>query len=155
MSDPTPTDEELREADALAEALDAKDPSSGAPADALQAAQLLRFSKDNSALTPEQLARGKAALELDLAKRRRRFRWRRGGPIQAALLILAIITVAVHLARSPSPPAPVVTEAVDREVLLAQARAVAAHDPAQLDAAMRSYRGPWLAKLEKHYGGAP
>src|SRR5262245_56231086 len=51
-ADPTP--EELREAEALAHAPDARTPDAAAPRDALETAALLRYARDGGALAPER-----------------------------------------------------------------------------------------------------
>lgn len=152
MTDDQPTDDELREAAALAEALEAKEPGSGAPADALEAAQLLRFTSDGGALSKEQLERGRAEVEARVG-RRKHARWM--GMAAAAAIVLVVGGVATLHRQAPrsAPPAPV--DAAELAVLRAQAQAIASRDPGKLELAMQRYRRSWLTQLGQGYGGSP
>ena len=118
MSELPPTDEELSAAAWLAEALEARDPSSGAD-DALAVAQLIRHARDGGALD-----------EVAVVRTRRRI-WPALG--LAAAAAAAALVLAVH---RPPPP---------MSATRAEARAIAAHDPSRLDAPMRDLRATLLA----------
>src|SRR5262245_29625100 len=135
--EPDPTPEELREAEALARALDAQAPDAAAPRDALETAALLRYARDGGALAPE---RARALAERVRAGTRSapRRRWRvaalsaLGGSLAlAASLLLYLRASGPELAPGPPPLA----------LLAAQARA-ATREPgalAALDLEMRRY----------------
>ena len=142
MSDLPPSDEELKQAQALAEALEAREPPANAPADALSVAALIRHS------------RGVALDSVGLARSRMRLTAVRSNWIPlviAASLLLAIVGVGGgKLWLDKHPPRP-----WSLPVLRAQTAAIANHDPALLKRAMGGYRKDMLAELEHRYGDSP
>ena len=144
-ADPTP--EELREAEALARALDAQAPDPAAPRDALETAALLRYARDGGALAPE---RERALAERLHAPRGRRS-WRiaalsaLGGSLALAASLLLFLRASGPQLAAPEPP--------PLALLAAQARA-AAREPgalAALDLEMQRYR----RELHASFGLAP
>jgi hypothetical protein len=106
--EPPPTDEELRAAEALARALDAKaDPAPGSDA-AFAAA--LRATKGTAARMPE--AERSAIVDRALGRGATRARWRTGRVVlaaAAALLLAVSIPVGLSLTHAPAPAAPAIT----------------------------------------------
>jgi len=136
-----PTPDELREAEALARALDGRSSATPAPQDALETAALLRYARDGGALAPER--------ERALAARvRATWRSRRARVLTSALAgSLALAASLLLLLRTSSPaldvPAPPLT------LLSAQARA-AAREPGALgalDAETQRHRRALHARL--------
>ncbi|MEM9067949.1 MAG: hypothetical protein AAGE52_05560 [Myxococcota bacterium] len=142
-------EEELREAAALARALErgtAEEP----PEDALQMAALLSFSHDEGALDPDRSA---AILE-DVFKEARVRRpekapwWRWLIPVGVAG---AAAAVAVIFVMKPAPPSgPMALPTPGSELLQAQA-AAASGAATKLDSEMEDYRSTVLAALEDRY----
>jgi hypothetical protein len=142
MSEPEPTPEELREAEALARALEGGRSAGAAPERA--AAALLAYSH-HGGLSPEAKARGVVEVT-----RLRGARWRwsvRAGAL--AVSVAAAALVVVYWPRMPSSLPP-----PDVELLRAQSRAAGgdAAAVAAMDERMRGYRGQLLASLERRYG---
>lgn len=151
MNDDDIDDIELREAEALAAALDRGRASEGLPDDALETAALLRYSEDGGALAPD---REDALLEevLHVADRvaareprRRAARgWVFGGLGLAAGLALLI-------ALRPEPPSTVLPTPSARLLQAQLARMDdASHEP-RFDDEMRAYRGAVYSALEARY----
>ncbi len=167
--DEEPTAEELREAAALAAALEgdaarADAADGGAPADALEAASLLRQARAPLTVPPahEPIATAEvaAALEARRAGRRRRARGSIGASLiapAAAAVWLLFATTLSRQAVSPSagaPPAPTA------DLLAAQAEATRGGGDARaaiaaLDTKMRAYRRQYHDGLRRRGGGAP
>lgn len=121
MSELPPTSEELQAAAALAAALDARDPLGGADSE-LAIAQLIRHS------------RGADGLD-ELAARRSRMRRLVVAISAVAATLLVVVGAALHF-RTHAPQVP---------IAVAQARAIAEHDPSQVDAPMHDVRAKLLA----------
>jgi hypothetical protein len=168
--DDNPTEEELREAAALAAALegDAARPDAGegaAPADALETAALLRHARAPLAVPPahEPIAAARAAPVLDARRaggRRRSRRWIGASLIvpmaAAAWLMYAAVRSTSEMALAPPerPPAPTA------DLLAAQAEAIrggsnAGAALAALDSKMRAYRRQYHEDLRRRGGGEP
>jgi len=166
--DDNPTDEELREAAALAAALEDDTPRADAaagevPAEALETAALLRHTRAPLTLPPahEPIATAHAAPELEARRGRRRRRKRiwigatLAAPAMAAALLLSVLTRPTS-ERAPSLrtglPAPTA------DLLAAQAEAIrggrdASAALAALDSKMRAYRRQYHDDLRRRGGG--
>lgn len=161
MSDEDVTERELREAEALACALERGSASDDLPEEALQAAALIRYSAGGGVLRED---RAQAVLEEVLAAAERvrernergarrepapLWRWLLGaiGLTAAAVLVLVIVA-------APGDPAPTALPAPGAELLRAQlARLDDRSADARFERAMASYRGEVYAALEARYGG--
>jgi hypothetical protein len=132
-----PTEAELRDAEALARALEHGEPG---PLDALGAAQLLRASRGELSEL-----RQRAVLE-HVWRSRRSWRIVLMGAVAAAAACLFFLAQAQAPARLPDPPI---------QLLRAQLAAARPGAPAeaQLDAEMAGYRRQVFAALERRYGG--
>lgn len=162
VTDDDPDPDELREAEALARALErGVDPSGDLPDDAFSAAALLRYGTVDGALSDE---RRDAILEEVLStaraprveERAPLLRWLRwlvpvaglAGAAAAALLVVQLQTQVAPSAHAELPPPPV-------ELLRAQASAAGRATPeaiAELDRRMRGYRGAFHGSLNERYG---
>lgn len=149
--DMPPADEtELREAAALARALEDGSAHPDLPEDAWQVAMLLRHMHHAQPDTTLPAALEKA-LD-DEARRRKRRRLRTlGASFGAALALAALLLLTVGRApgatRFPPP---------SLALLEAQARAATTHGAAaELEAEMRTYRRELYAALDARYRGAP
>lgn len=146
---------ELREAEALARALERGSASDGLPDDALAAAALIRYSQDGGALAK---AREDALLEdvLAAADRIRRREPRRAPAwrwLFGALGVAAVTTLLLLVARAPQPPAPTALPTPGPRLLeLHVARLEDAAAEPRFDSQMRAYRGEVYAALEARYG---
>jgi hypothetical protein len=155
-----PSEEELREAAALAHALEPDAGDREAPADALEAAALLRHARAPIAVPPahEPLATAQAAQALDARRtrtRRRAARW-----IATSLVVpgLAAAWLMVSTtARRSAPPAATALPAPSPALLAAQAEAARGGGAAlaRLDLEMRAYRRAYHDGLRRRGGGAP
>lgn len=177
MSDEEPTEEELREAEALVQALERGSSRNALPEDALETAALLRYSRDGGALPEERrravlddlLANAKPAEAAGRARSARRARWLRwlvplAGLGAAAGAVLLMTVTAGQQEPMPSaaqestaqestaprfelPPPPA-------ELLTAQAAAAGgtAREAEALSTRMRGYRREVYAALEARYG---
>jgi hypothetical protein len=161
--DEQPTEEELREAAALAAALAQDRAPADAPAEAIETAALLRHARAPLAVPPahEPIAAAEAGRALD-ARRARRPRRRRvwiaasvvAPPAAAAAWLLFATTLrAPSRQRAPLPPP-------TADLLAAQAEATrggsgAGAALARLDAEMRIYRRRYHEGLRSRGGGAP
>lgn len=146
-ADDEPTDDELRDAEALARALDERPGGGGAPDDALDAAALLRFAKDGGALDPERAER---ILSAALPKKGRASalarRWRWFGALGLGFAAAATALLVLSPRRPEELPLP------PRALLEVEANVAA--QSADLDALgreMKSYRGAVYASLEERY----
>lgn len=151
MNDDDIDEHELREAEALAMALDRGRASDGLPDDALETAALLRYSEDGGALAPD---REDALLEevLQVADRvtarepRRRSAW---GWLFGGLGLATAVALLIVLRPAPTPT---VLPAPGAGLLAAQlARMDDASNEARFDTEMRQYRGAVYAALEARY----
>lgn len=150
-NDPEPTPEESEEAEKLARALD-RGHAPSPPGDALGAAALLRYAKDEGALDP---ARGEAILEdvLSRAKPPRRakpLRWFLLGSLglsAAAGAALFVMTREPKFGPSelPAPPRAL----LDAEIRVSSPEA-ASLDP--LGAELGPYRVAVYSAMKEHYG---
>ena len=153
--EPAPSEEELREAAALARALEKDAPPDAAPPiDALEAAALLRHARVPLAVPPahEPIAAAQALA----ARRGRRLRpW-----IAASLVVPAAaaawLLVASVLNRS-APPVAIRPPAPTPGLLAAQADATRGGRAAlaRLDQEMRAYRRQYHDGLRRRGGGEP
>lgn len=148
-----PTEEERREAEALARALD-RGHGHGVPDDALQAAAFLRYSKDGGALDP---ARAESILEDALARARKPARVSRKGWFLGVLGLAAAgaatWVTAVNLEsssdasrRAELPPPPAALLAAQVEVATNRDASLAV-----LDARTDEYRRAVYASLKGRY----
>jgi hypothetical protein len=148
--DDPPSEEERREAEALARALDrGKVAPSGAepPEDALVTAGLLRFGQTGAALSPERLRAVERRIVSALPGRARARRlWAAAGGLAAA----AVIAAAVVLLQEPDGAA---LPTPNLALLLAQARASKGDAPAaqELEVAMRDHRARLFDALVRRY----
>jgi hypothetical protein len=145
--DDEPTADELRDAEALARALESAPGGGAAPDDALGAAALLRYARDGGALHSERAERILAAA---LPKKRRApalgRRWRWFGALGLGFAAAATALLVLSPRRSEGLPTP------PRALLEVEASAAA--QSADLDALnreMKSYRGAVYASLEERY----
>jgi hypothetical protein len=149
MSD-TPDPDELREAQALARALEGTS-DAGAPADALETAALLRYARRNDP-AKEQLARALGAATG--ARVRPRVIW-------AASALAAAAALAVAWLPSPAPEpslsAPELPPSPREELVAAQGRVLAApeRDLTELVRATDRRRRALFVGLGARYGGEP
>jgi hypothetical protein len=150
MKDDEPTPEELREAEALARALDGAPSDSAAPPEALEVAALLRHAKSEGALDPARTQALAAKLRAGVRPPRRRWLWIALAPVAAgvtAMVVLALTPIPepVTVSRLRSLPVPAAS--------LLQAQAEAARGQpralADLDAQMRAYRQTLFGKLRE------
>jgi len=172
--DEEPTEKELREAAALAAALepDAAARTNGArgdahvpaPGDALETAALLRQARAPLAVPPahEPIATAHVAPALDA----RRSRGRRRARLWIATSLIAPVAAAVWLlfattvSRQAAPPAANLPPAPTADLLAVQAAATRGGDQASaalaaLDSKMRAYRRQYHEGLRGRTGGAP
>ena len=152
-ADPTP--EELREAEALARALDAQAPDGAAPRDALETAALLRYARDGGALAPERVRALAERVRIERARRSRTRRRARlvasaiGGALALAASLLLVLRPSSPDLAPPGPP--------PLALLTAQTRA-ATREPgalAALDVEMQRYRRQLHASLGLASGARP
>jgi hypothetical protein len=178
--DEEPTEEELREAAALAAALEGDAPArpDGAPApageaartppaDALEAAALLRHARAPITVPPAHepiaAAHVRPALDARGAKRRRRARVWIATSLLAPAAAAAWMLFATTLHRSAAPPVmPIAASAPPPPADLLAAQAEATRGGAQasaalaaLDLKMRAYRRQYIDGLRRRGGGAP
>lgn len=155
--DPDLGQDELREAEALAHALERGSATDDLPDEAFQTAALIRYGAGGGALRED---REDAVLEevlaaADRARDRRGterstpwWHWLFGaaGLAAAAALVVLIVT-------SPGQPAPTALPAPDPRLIEAQlARLEGSEADPRFDEAMRGYRGEVYAALEARYG---
>jgi hypothetical protein len=144
MKDDEPTPEELREAEALARALDGAATDAAPPPEALEVAGLLRHAKSGGQLDPARAQALAAKLRAEL-RPRRRWLWLGLTPLAvgAAALVLAPV---LHrpLPALPVLPAPAGLLAAQAEAARGRGQAIA-----ELDAQMRAYRQRLYQKLRE------
>lgn len=152
-ADEEPTDTELREAEALARALDRGRGDPDMPEDALGTAAFLRFAKDGGALDSDQ-ARAILADALARARpprARSAWRWRIFGALglaaagAAALLIVARAPIGNAVDTLPAPPRALLEAQID-----AAGGRVASLDA--LAAETHDYRATVYGALRDRYG---
>jgi len=156
MSEEKPTDKELRQAESLARSLDTGHKDEQAPAEALEAAALLKASRADSVLDE---TRSEAVLERILDREKERLRksasrpWLRWlvpvGSLTAAALVAVVVTTSIESSAPPGLPAP------HMQLLKDQAAAAAGDSDAlaSLRLQMRQYRHEMLTRLKKRYKG--
>ncbi|HVU03103.1 MAG TPA: hypothetical protein VHE30_15185 [Polyangiaceae bacterium] len=147
--DDEPTEEELREAEALARALERGHAPPGTPEDALGAAAFLRFTKDGGSLSAEDSERIlEDALRNARLPVRTPWRFRLFGVLGLAGAAAAVLLIVARQAPSGELPVP------PRALLEAQVD-VASGKVASLDALgaeTAAYRRAVFASLEGRYG---
>jgi len=151
-----PTEEELREAAALARALDRGSADDGLPDDAFEIAAMLRFGADGGELDEQ---RSDAILEEALRTARpRRPRAEKGawwhwlvpaGLVSAAAAAALVGVLATTGGETPTTAA--VLPEPSSALLQAQAAAAAGDDPDALDRAMEAHRAEVLQRLAERY----
>jgi len=163
-----PTEEEIREAEALARALEGE-AADEAPGDAMETAALLRASQDRGELSElRERAVRKRVLEADVAQEpnaseaealedkggedepgTRWVRWVAPAATVAAAAALMLVFVPAEAPPGTQLPQP------GAGLLKAQAAAArgAGAEAAMLQAGMRRFRARYLAALERRYGG--
>jgi hypothetical protein len=159
VSDRDPTELEKREAEALARALEGDPPRDeappGIPPDALQAASLLRASREDAGLDP---ARQRQILEKILPEKEGKARgipWLRWlVPVAAVAGVLFVIMTVPMYSKSPQAGA-VMFPTPPRSLLRIQARAAEGEDLKALEQKMRVYRRRMYASLSGKYPGSP
>jgi len=143
MKEDEPTPEELREAEALARALDGAAPESAPPPEALEVAALLRHAHGDGQLDPARAQELAARLRANVRPPRRRWLW--------LLAPLVVGTAAlVLLLPAPRPQLPQLTALPAPSAALLAAQAEAARGRGQLsglDAQMRTYRRQLFERL--------
>jgi hypothetical protein len=163
MSDEQPSLREQEEAEALARALEGK--AGDAPADALQIAALIRYSRGDDRPDPVLLARARErAVTASLRNLQRRAAQVFMGSLAAAAAVLLIILSAQH-PRSATPqvameaPRPTAAPATGSLARLLEAQGDILAEPnaplAELTAATAERRRELLASLSRHYEGVP
>ena len=143
-----PSEDELREAEALARALEGRSAGVDLPEDALGAAAFLRYAKDGGALDPARAEAilGEALRGAKPSRRASKIRW--FGIFSLAALGAA---GAVLLVGRPAPP-PTALPAPPRALVESEAVAASsAGDLGALDHAMDDYRTQVFATLEERY----
>ena len=175
--DEEPTEEELREAAALAAALESEaparpdgapappsEPAQAPPADALEAAALLRHARAPIVVPPAHepiaAAQVRPALDARAARRRRRARVWVATSLLAPAAAAAWMLFATTLHRQAAPPFAPVVPPPPADLLAAQAEATRAGPRASaalatLDLKMRAYRRQYHDGLRRRGGGAP
>ena len=163
MSDQDPTELEKSEAEALARALEG-DPqhdeggkhrrgsSEEIPTDALEAASLLRASREDAGLDP---ARQREILDKILPAREepRRFPWLRWlVPVAGVAGVLFLVMTVPMYSKAPQGAA-LMFPAPPRTLLMIQARAAQGKDLKELEKKMRAYRSRMYASLSGKYPG--
>ncbi len=146
---------ELREAEALARALERGSAMDELPDDALEAAALIRYSRDGGALAKERedrlLEDVLAAAERVGGRERERapvWRW-----VFGVLGFAAVTALFFLIVRAPDAPAPTALPAPSPRLLeLELARLEDDEAEPRFDAEMRAYRGEVYAALGARYG---
>jgi hypothetical protein len=150
--EPSPTPEELREAEALARALDGAPSDAAPPPEALETAALLRHG--GGELDPARAQALAAKLRAEVRPRPRRRLWPVLVPLALGVAVLVILPSALLLRSRQLPPSavsPAGLPAPTAALLAAQAEAARGHEQAlgALDAQMRSYRRALFARLQE------
>jgi hypothetical protein len=144
------SDKEKREAEALARALEGDGSPEGIPDDALQAAGLLRASREDAGLDP---ARQQEILEKILPEKKpRRIPWLRWlVPVAGVAGVLFLVMMVPIYSKAPQQAA-APFPAPPRSLLMVQARAATRHEDIKaLEKKMRAYRGRMYASLSGKY----
>jgi hypothetical protein len=144
MKDDEPTAEELREAEALARALEGAPSDAAAPPEALETAALLRYTHGGGQLDPARAQTLAGKLRSEVRPRRRRWWW-------LGLAPLAVGAVGLTLFATMGGRSPVTLPAPGPALLAAQAQAARGQPQAlaDLDAQMRAYRRTLFEKLRE------
>ena len=153
--DRDPTPEELREAEALSRALEGDGSPPGIPRDALEAAGLLRRSRDAGELSSE---RSRAVLEKVLSATHTepgRKGWRRWLPLAAGAALAAGFGAFLWVATFSAGDGEAALPRPDPELLRAQAQAASGSSADLLDyqVRMQAYRKSMLAAMVARYKG--
>jgi hypothetical protein len=145
MKDDEPTPEELREAEALARALDGGAPESAPPPEALEVAALLRHAHGDGRLDPAREQALGARLRAEVRPPRRRRLW-----LLAPLLVGATAVLLLIPRSRPRLPELTTLPPPSAALLAAQAEAARGKGPAlaALDAQMRAYRRELYERLQ-------
>jgi hypothetical protein len=151
MKDDEPTPEELREAEALARALDGAPPGSAPPPGALETAALLRYAQSAGQLDPARAQALAAKVRGELRPRRRRW-----SLILAPLALGvagAFALVLMFTPATPRRPAASLSSLPTPAPSLLAAQTEAARGRSQaladLDAQMRAYRRTLFEKIRE------
>jgi len=152
MKDEEPTPEELREAEALARALDGAPSEAAPPPEALETAALLRHG--GGELDPARAQALAAKLRAEVRPRPRRRWWPVLVPLALGVAVMVILPSALLLRSRQLPPSIVSSAglpAPTAALLTAQAEAARGRERAlgALDAQMRSYRRALFARLQE------
>lgn len=148
MKDDEPTPEELREAEALARALDGDPSGSAPPPEALEVAALLRHAHGQG-LDPARAQALAAQLRSQVRRPRRRWPWLLAPVLAGAAAVALLIPW-----RRRELPALSAMPAPSPSLLAAQAEAARGGVPALsgLDAQMRAYRRQLFDRLHERGG---
>lgn len=149
-------DDEAREAEALAAALERGHAGDDLPEDALKVAAMLRYSAGGGALSSE---RHDAILE-DVLKSADRVaaRHREAAPrsiwrwLFGAAGLTTAVAAALLIVLRPRPVDPSALPTPSAALVSAQIARLSGEDDAELDEAMRGYRGDVYAALTERYG---
>jgi hypothetical protein len=143
------SDKEKREAEALARALEGDGSPEEIPTDALEAASLLRASREDAGLDP---ARQQKILDKILPERKpRRIPWLRWlVPVAGVAGVLFLVMMVPIYSKAPQQAA-IVFPAPPRSLLMAQAKAAQGKDLKGLQKNMQKYRGQMYASLAGKY----
>ena len=150
MSDKDPTELEKREAEALARALEGDGSPEGIPQDALEAAGLLRASREDAGLDP---ARQREILDRILPEKKepRRIPWLRWlVPVAGVAGVLFLVMTVPMYSKAPQEAA-VMLPAPPRSLLMLQAKVARGEDLKKLQKKMQKYRGRMYASLAEKY----
>ena len=151
MSDQDPTEKELREAEALARALEGDGSPAEIPTDALEAASLLRASREDAGLDPARQREIQDKI-LPAKEEPRRFPWLRWlVPVAGVAGVLFLVMTVPMYSKAPQQAA-VMFPAPPRSLLMIQARAATrVEDLKALEKKMRAYRSRMYASLSGKY----
>ena len=143
------SDKENREAEALARALEGDGSPEGIPTDALEAAGLLRASREDAGLDP---ARQQKILDKILPEKKpRRIPWLRWlVPVAGVTGVLFLVMVMPMYSKAPQQAA-VIFPAPPRSLLMVQAKAAQGKELRKLQKEMQKYRGHMYASLAGKY----
>jgi hypothetical protein len=144
MSEEDPTPDELREAEALARALEGQPGEAAAPPEALEAAAFLRHG--GGELDPNHAAALAARLRAEIQPRRRTWLWWLAPLVAGATAVALCVPARRHelpsLTSLPSPPPALL--AAQAQVARGQGRAID-----DLDGQMRAYRKEMFRRLRE------
>jgi hypothetical protein len=152
--DDQPTPEELRQAEALARALEGQPAAAAADSEDLAVAGLLRFARSEGILDPARATALGAGLRGEAGRQRRR---RRAARWLLVLMPLTLSAAAAAFLLVPRRPPAVVLPSPSPALLATQAAAARGNDGAfdALDRQMREYRRLMFKQLRAPAGGQP